>query len=316
MNNPANKSLRFDLLQFGLERFCFEMTSRGVPLKTRDDEPVIGRFFATGCQSRSLDEYERKSLVVQFTGKGYVWTNLTGRVGFESQGVVEYAPDFLMQEETLYVYFRPQRVDAISFKTTLVESFIAQGGIAITGTDPNQIGREIVTSQLRRGFTVIRLDETGEMQFGLGYVPRGRHPFQPFRVASESRVTLANDRTVVHPGQQDYIGGFKVEESGQALYMTVKMDGTDSIDVLLVPKAQGDVMIQGYVTNPGPAIPTSPPRLLEPLGSGVLWQRYVPVSPGDYFVVLDHSAAIVPSAPGAQALPAKVDYAIQLGSTP
>jgi hypothetical protein len=29
VNDPANKSLRFDLLKFGLERFCIEMQRRG-----------------------------------------------------------------------------------------------------------------------------------------------------------------------------------------------------------------------------------------------------------------------------------------------
>src|SRR5262245_29023744 len=45
VNDPANKSLRFDLLKFGLERFCVEMQRRGAPLKLSDSEPVLGRFF-------------------------------------------------------------------------------------------------------------------------------------------------------------------------------------------------------------------------------------------------------------------------------
>ena len=319
LNNPANKSLRFDLLKFGLERFCFEMMSRGVALKTKDDEPVVGRFFADQCQSRALDDSARKTLVVQFSGRGYVWSNLTARIGFQAKGVVEYAPDFLMHEESLYIYFRPQQVDAVSFETKLVESVIAQGGIALTGANPNQIGEQIVTGQLRRGFTVIRLNDSGAMEFGLGFIPRGQHPFQPFRVRSDERVTLANDRTVVQLGQQDFIGGFKVEEEGQALYLTLKLDGTPAVDVLVVPKSIGDVMIQSYVSNAGPTVPTSPPILLEPLPMGQLWQRYVPVRLGDYYVVIDHSAAIAPSAPptdSGQALPGKVDYAIQLGAAP
>ncbi len=318
-NNPANKSLRFDILTFGLDRFCFEMLSRGVALKTGDDEPVIGRFFATQCQSRSLDELDRKALVIQFSGRGYTWSNATGRIGFEATGLVEYAPDFLMHDDSLYIYFRPQRVDAVSFKSTLVESPVAQVGISLSNTDPNEIGKGVVTNQLHRGFTVIRLGESGEMEFGLGYVPRGQHPFQPFRIVSEERITLANDRTVVQTGQQDYVGGFRVEEEGQAFYMTLKLDGTDAVDVLLVPKSYGDVMIQTYVTGPGPAVPTAPPLLLEPLKPGQLWQRYVPVPPGNYFVVLDHTAAIMPSAPltdAGQDLPAKIDYAIQIGRAP
>ena len=43
VNDPKNKSLRFDILQFGLERFCQEMTRRSVPLKLADDQPVRRR---------------------------------------------------------------------------------------------------------------------------------------------------------------------------------------------------------------------------------------------------------------------------------
>ena len=70
VNDPANKSLRFDMLKFGLDRFCDEMMKAGAPLKLSDQEPVLGRFFAESCQSQVLDEEARKSFVVQYTGKG------------------------------------------------------------------------------------------------------------------------------------------------------------------------------------------------------------------------------------------------------
>lgn len=94
VNDPANKSLRFDMLKFGLDRFCEEMLKTGAALKLSDDQPVVGRFFAESCQSQVLDEEARKSFVVQYTGKGYAWTNVTGKLGFTSRGLVEYAPDF------------------------------------------------------------------------------------------------------------------------------------------------------------------------------------------------------------------------------
>src|SRR5262245_19528683 len=94
VNNPGNKSLRFDMLKYGLERFCEEMRRGNAPLRLRDDEPVIGRFFADSCQSQVVDDEQRKSFVVQYQGRGYAWTNLTGRIGFTVQGLVEYAPDF------------------------------------------------------------------------------------------------------------------------------------------------------------------------------------------------------------------------------
>ena len=101
VNNPSNKSLRFDVLKFGLERFCFEMLRRGAPLKLSDDQPVVGRFFAESCQSQVIDDESRKSFVVQFMGKGYAWIaalGMGGRVGFTSTGLIEYAPDFQLHD--------------------------------------------------------------------------------------------------------------------------------------------------------------------------------------------------------------------------
>src|SRR6478752_367397 len=64
MNDPSNKSLRFDILKFGLDTFCSEMLKGGAPLKFGDDEPVVGRFFAESCDSQVLDDEAHKSFVV------------------------------------------------------------------------------------------------------------------------------------------------------------------------------------------------------------------------------------------------------------
>lgn len=319
INNPSNKSLRFDILKFGLDRFCFEMMRLGAPLKTADDQPVIGRFFASSCQSRALDDLDRRAFVVQFAGKGFVWTNVTGRLGFTAAGLVEYAPDFLMHDDALYVYFRPQRLDAISFQTTLVEYPLVQTGMGLVGIDPDEIGRQVVTSQLNRGFTVIRYDSEGRMDFGLGYVGRGGQPFKPFRLSSEDKVALANDRTTVHTGQQDFIGGFEIAEPDQALYLVMSMEGTAAIDALVVPKSVGDVMIQAYVSGAGPAMVTAAPPLQEVLPAGQPWKRYVALPEGVYYLVLDHSAgpgSVAPTSAGGQDQPARVDYAVQRGQAP
>src|SRR5262245_58470086 len=108
VNDPSNRSLRFDLLKFGLDRFCEEMLKGGAPLKLADDQPVTGRFFAASCQSQILDEEARKSFIVQFQGKGYVWGNPVGRICFTAAGLVEYATDFQRHEGALYVYFRSE----------------------------------------------------------------------------------------------------------------------------------------------------------------------------------------------------------------
>ena len=99
VNDPANKSLRFDLLKFGLDGFCKEMLAAGVPLKMSDDEPVMGRFQASACQSQILDEENRKSFVVQYSGSGYAANAQGGRVTFTTTGLVEYARLKKLHEE-------------------------------------------------------------------------------------------------------------------------------------------------------------------------------------------------------------------------
>jgi hypothetical protein len=319
VNNPANKSLRFDILKFGLDRFCFEMTRRGAPLKLSDDQPVIGRFFAETCQSQVLDDDSRKAFVVQYSGKGYGWTNLSGRLGFSSSGLVEYAPDFQMHEGAMYIYFRPRNIDATRFSTLMVESNLARAGMAVTGLDPDQLGKNLVQGQLQRGFTVIRYGSGGETDFGLGYVPKGKKPFKPFTIQNADKLTVANDRTEVHTGQQDFIGGFEVSEDDQALYMTLSMDGAPAVDVLVFGKGAGDLMIDQYVRNPGPAAATFTPALDEALSAGQLWKRYVRVPKGVYYLLVDHSSRVgrtSPSTPSSDDRAAKVDYLVQLGQAP
>jgi hypothetical protein len=316
VNNPHNKSLRFDILKFGLDRFCFEMLRRGAPLRMSDTEPVLGRFFADGCQMQVLPSEERQSLVVQYSGKGYGWTNLSGRIGFSAAGLVEYAPDFQRHGGAMYIYFRPRKVDATSFQTLMVESGMASAGMALARVNPDELGRRIVQGQLERGFTVIRYSSRGEMDFGLGIIPKGERPFRPFTVTGSDKVTLANDRTEVHLGQQDFIGGFEVPDSDQALYFTMSLDGAPAADVFAVPRPVAQQMIEQYVRAQGPAPIFAPPLLDEQLTAGNLWRRYLQVPKGLYYLVIDHSAGIGRSMPSAQAGAAKLDYLVQLGEAP
>src|SRR5258705_8676461 len=104
INRTDNKSLRFALLKYGLESFCQEMTKRGAPLRLSDDQPSVGRFFPQRCDTRLIDEDVNKSFLVQFLGSGYAWTNITRRLGFDAAGVVEYDPDFMLDDATMYLY--------------------------------------------------------------------------------------------------------------------------------------------------------------------------------------------------------------------
>lgn len=318
MNDPQNKTLRFDLLKYGLEQFCREMQQRGVALKLRDGEPTAGRFFATSCQSDLIDDERRQSIIIRYAGRGYGWTNVTQRVGFEVTGLVEYAPDFQLHGDAMYIYFRPRSVDSNTFQTTLVESQLANTGIAVMGVQPDQVGRDLIKNQLQRGFTVIRYSERGETDFGMGYVAVGSRPFRPFQVVESDKRLLDNDRTEVHSGQQDYIGGFTVEESDQALFLTMTLDGAPAVDVVLLQKQTGDAVLSRFTTVAGPAVPEAV-GFSDALTQGATWSRAIPVPPGAYYLLIDNSAAVGNSAPPTTALDdraARVDYLVQLAERP
>lgn len=317
VNDPENKSLRFDMLKFGLDRFCEEMKNAGAALKLSDEEPVLGRFFAESCQSQVIDDETRKSFVLQYTGKGYAWTNVTGKLGFTSRGLVEYAPDFQLSDGALYVYFRPKAVDAAAFQLVSIDSTAAQAGIAASaGTlSPDEIGRHVLDSQLKRGFTVIRYGNDGRTDFGLGFIPKGQKPYKPFEITTDKRL-LSNERTEVHVQGQDYIGPLTVTDTDTALFVTLELDGADNVDYQIVPKATGDAMLDRYIRTPGPCPLLAPPAFDATASRSARTQQPVPLPVGQYFLVLDNSAALgrsqpPPGAAGDNA--ARVDYALMLG---
>lgn len=316
VNDPENKSLRFDILKFGLDRFCEEMLKTGTPLKLSDSEPVLGRFFADSCQSQVIDDETRKSFVLQYTGKGYAWTNVTGKMGFTSRGLVEYAPDFQLSDGALYVYFRPKAVDAAAFQLTSVDSGLVGVAAAAATVNPDELGRHVVDSQLKRGFTVIRYGSDGRTDFGLGFVAKGQKPFKPFEITTETKRILSNERTEVHLQTQDFVGPLSVTETGEALYVTLEVDGAPSVDYQIVPKALGDAMLDRFVRAAGPCPTLGPPLFEGTAEQGTRTHQPVPVPVGQYFLVLDNSSVLGRSQPPIGAAgdhAARVDYAVMVG---
>jgi hypothetical protein len=318
VNDPANKSLRFDVLKFGLDRFCEEMLKAGAPLRLGDEEPVLGRFFAESCQSQIVDDDTRKSFVLQYTGKGYAWTNVTGKLGFSSRGLVEYAPDFQLSDGALYVYFRPKAVDAAAFELLSVDSALAKAGIAVAAgsVSPDEIGRHVVDAELKRGFTVIRYGSDGHTDFGLGFIPKGQKPYKPFEIKSDTKHVLVNERTEVHLQSQDFIGPLTVSDGSSALFLTLELDGADNVDYQVVGKPLGDAMLDRYVRTQGPCPQLGPPLFDATASQKARTAQAVPVPAGQYFVVLDNSALLgrsQPPAGGAADYAARVDYAVMVG---
>ena len=313
LNDPSNKTLRFDLLSYGMDNFCVEMLRRGAKLKLSDRDPVLGRFFAEGCSAQVLDDAERQSVVVRFSGKGYAYTNLTGRLGFSSTGLVEYAADFQVADDSMYIYFRPRSVGQVSMAPLLIESPLAQAGLGVSGVDPAAVGKDIVERQLARGFTVIRRSETGQVEYSPGLVPLGQHPFEPYQVKGSAKLTLDNDRTEVFPGQQDYVGGVHVAEGDRRLFLNVALDGATSADLVVVSAADARTMLQAYVTRSGSAPLPHAPLLEAAIDSRAPLQLQLDIPAGDYFLLFDHSPNVGRSTPGPGQQAARLDYLVQLG---
>jgi hypothetical protein len=324
VNDPGNRSLRRAVLRFGLETFCKEMTHRGAPLKLKDEEPVTGRFYARTC---NYQEMENGDAFVQFAGQGFVWTNVTLRVGFEAGGAIQYNQDFLMDGSTMYAYFRTRTIASTTFKTILVERG-GDAGASIFGSSANPIAKQIVDQQLSRGLTVIR-DSDGVVDFSLGLVEKGQRPPKPFDVKGSGRMMLSNEKTEVHGQELDFLGPYEIDSDGRALYLTAVVDGVPAIDAFVIRKDGGDPWVDAYVRKPGIPLAPQPPLMQDVIPTRVQWQKTVPLAKGFYYVVLDNSSAmgnvappvvasnpLIPSALAAPQPAALVNFAVQLGDAP
>lgn len=329
-NNPQNRTLRRELFSFAISELCDQMKNLSLPLKMRDPDPALGRFFPVACM---VNEMESGNLFVQFTGHGYAWTNVTGRMGFEASAAVEYDHDFIMDGSTMYVYFRQRDTQATSFRVLMVENAPkgsgAQLATSLFGTSieeiTRQIGTRVLSSQLARGFTVVR-ESDGTVAFSLGVVEKGQKPAVPFERGDSDREIAANDRTEIHLSQRDFVGPFTVED-GDALYLTMLLEGAPAIDALIVSKSVGDAWIERYEHEPAAGPPPGPLLYDQPVQASqvpvgqapVLWRRAVPLPEGSYYVVLDNTATAGSTAPGGQPhddRAALVSYGMELGSAP
>src|SRR5438045_9380928 len=77
----ASPGLRWFLFSnFGAQRICPEMLKRGAPLKLAPNGNAIGRFFPERCTAQVNDAAQTVTLA--FSGTGFSWTPVAGRVGF------------------------------------------------------------------------------------------------------------------------------------------------------------------------------------------------------------------------------------------
>jgi hypothetical protein len=280
----------------------------------REDEPVVGRFFARSC---NYQELESGDVFVQVAGIGYTWTNATLRMSFEASGAIQYNQDFLMDGSTMYAYFRTRMIASKAFDVKMVEQGSLVGPTIAVIAD--KVGKDVVEGQLQRGFTVIR-DKDGTVDFAVGLVEKGKRPVKPFEVRGNDRVTMMNERTTVPGNQLEFLGPFSVDSNKRALYLTLAIDGVPAVDVMVVDKSTGDQWLDQFVRSPGVSQPPMSPLMLDMVPIRMQWQKTVPVAKGHYYVVVDNSAAVgnvAPPVTGGFIPPgALVNVVVQVGDAP
>ena len=330
VNSPGNRTLRREIFAFAIDEMCEQMQARSVPLKLRDPDPSIGRFFPNGC---NVQQMPSENLFVTFTGHGYAWTNVTGRMGFDATAAVEYDHDFMMDGSTMYVYFRQVKTQSSNMSVKMIERQPGGPVGAMAGmlgqnmqSIATQIGDRVLQHQLARGFTVVR-ESDGSVSFTLGVLEKGQAPFAPFGRGESDWKLLANDRTELHLEQRDFAGPFTVEDEDDALWLTMLVEGAAAIDVQIYPKQLIEGWITQYETTPQTTPPPAPPLFDEAVvappvpvgGKPPLWRRPLRLPVGSYYVMFDNTTNAGRTPPSQQTFDdraALISYAVQLGDPP
>jgi hypothetical protein len=329
VNDPANRTLRRELLAFGTGSLCKELMKRSIPLKLRDEDPSIGRFFPRQCK---LEPLQNGDLYIQFSGVGYAWSNLTKRVGFTASAAVQYEQDFRLDGSTMYIYFKPATTTAKKFELGLVE----QQALPQTPVTPlfpggnaqgfmSQIGEGLMAREIGRGFTVIR-ESDGSAAFGVGLLPVGERPAAPYERRTDERLLYVNENIEIHQEQRDFVGPIELVDDDMAIYVTMSVTGAPAVDVLLYPKNVADPWLHAYLTvGPAGAAP-APPMFEETVASPTspvpglkLHKRLIRARKGSYYLVLDNTSSAGRHVPQAAALDdraAMVSLAVEIGDAP
>ncbi len=258
-----------------------------------------------------------QAIVMTAGGTGYAFLPIARRVGFYAGLSVEYKPDFRMEEDSMYVWGRFSRLMAAPDLRLLgVESsMVSLATQTPLGNVATVIGQGILTSEIGRGFTVVRQDDGDD--FTLGILNPPEKPKRQFASGSD-RTMLATDVTEVHAASRDYLGPFEVAKSSAAMYFKYRLAGAPIV-YSVVTKAVGDQWRQPYEAAQPIGAPPGPT-----LASGTLMvgdgTQTIPVNPGMYYIVVENRA-VAPAAPFGVALPlgeaiAYVSYSVELGDRP
>lgn len=307
--------MRQSLLRKGMGDFCTQMKNRNAPLKMSPDSPVTGRFYPTTCSATEAD-----TLNVSFSGRGYVWTNVTKKVTFDAGTTANFRYDFQVTDGDacdIYAYFRPASITNTQFTTHRVENGLVGAFSSLTSLG-NNMGQSTLASKLQEGFTVVARDgDQSQVEMDLGIVPLGKKPFHPYQVdSSDGKITYENERTEVHQNERDFVGPIVVEGDKRAIYLTASVDGAPAIDVIMMRKADAEASLQLFYEYPQIGPLSGVPMSSEVLAQGNHLQRTIVVPAGTYYVVFDNSATAGQAVPAGNPLDdraAVVQYLIQIG---
>ncbi len=283
----ASPQLRWWLFSnFGAQRICPEMQKRGAPLKLTPGGNAIGRFFPEACSFQVNDAAQTVTLA--FSGTGFAWTPVAGRVGFAVSATIDYRMDFYMTEDAVYVWAKPARiVYGPDFRMGAIENklvnWAAQGP---AGYMVQTFGSQIVQGQLSSGFTVVHTDDGDD--FAIGILSPPARPQKYFNT-SAGRVALERDTTEVRVDQIDLIGPLEVPSSDQALFLRFQVTGP-ALDVMVIRRGTGDLWRSGLQLGQPLGPPPEPPVSSFALQPGQESRQRLPLPQGQYYVVVDNSA--------------------------
>lgn len=283
----ASPELRWFLFsKFGAERMCPEMLKRGAPLKLVANGNAIGRFFPERCSQQVNDAAQTVTLA--FSGTGYAWTPVAGRMGFAVSATIDYRMDFFMAEDATYVWAKPARISyGPDFRMGAIENKVvnwaAQGP---AGYMVQTFGSQIVQGQLSSGFTVVHTDDGDEFAIGVLMPPARPHKY--FQTG-EGRTMLERDTTEVRVDQVDIIGPLEVSSTDQSLFLRFQVTGP-AIDAMVIRRGAGDLWRSGLQLGQALAAPPEAPLAAFAVQPGQEAKQRIPLPPGQYYVVVDNSA--------------------------
>jgi hypothetical protein len=282
----SSPQLRWFLFSnFGAQKVCPEMIKRGAALKLVPGGNAIGRFFPERCTTQINDAAQ--TITVAFSGTGFAWTPVAGRVGFAVSATIDYRMDFFLAEEAMYVWAKPARiVSGPDFQMGAIENTVvnwaAQGPAGYMVTT---FGSQIVQGQLSSGFTVVRTDNGDEFTLGILAPPARPHTYF---AAGNGRSSLDRDSTEIRVDQMDLIGPLEVPSNGQALFLRFQVTGP-AVDALIIRRGAGDLWRSGLQLGAALAPPPEAPLSAFTLQPGQEARQIVPLPAGQYYLVLDNS---------------------------